>query len=34
MFNVVDDFNREALSIDIDLNLQALRVVRHSRGLR
>lgn len=27
-FNVVDDFNREALSIEIDLNPPALRVVR------
>ena len=27
-FNVVDNFNREALSIEIDLNLPALRVVR------
>jgi putative transposase len=27
-FNVVDDFNREALSIEIDLNLPVLRVVR------
>ncbi|HHR8338648.1 TPA: integrase core domain-containing protein [Salmonella enterica] len=27
-FNVVDDFNREALSIEINLNLPALRVVR------
>ena len=27
-FNVVDEFNREALSIEIDLNLPALRVVR------
>ncbi len=27
-FNVVDDFNREALSIEIDLNLPALRMVR------
>lgn len=27
-FNVVDDFNREVLSIEIDLNLPALRVVR------
>ncbi|KYE17758.1 transposase [Salmonella enterica subsp. enterica serovar Typhimurium] len=27
-FNVVDDCNREALSIEIDLNLPALRVVR------
>ena len=26
-FNVVDDFNREVLSIEIDLNLSALRVV-------
>lgn len=27
-FNVVDDFNREALSIEIDLNLPAVRVIR------
>ena len=27
-FNVVDDFNREALSIEIDLDLPASRVVR------
>ena len=27
-FNVIDDFNREALSIEIDLNLPSLRVVR------
>ena len=27
-FNVVDDFNREALSIEIDLNLPDLRVIR------
>lgn len=27
-FNVVDDFNREALAIDIDLNIPAQRVVR------
>jgi putative transposase len=27
-FNVVDDFNRGALSIEIDLNLPAQRVVR------
>lgn len=26
--NIVDDFNREALSIEIDLNLPAQRVVR------
>jgi len=28
MFNVVDRFNREALSIEIDLNLPAQRVIR------
>lgn len=27
-FNVLDDFNREALAIDIDLNLPAQRVIR------
>lgn len=27
-FNVVDDFNREALSIEVDLNLPATRVIR------
>ena len=27
-FNVVDDFNREALAIEIDLNIPAQRVVR------
>lgn len=27
-FNVIDDFNREALAIDIDLNITAQRVVR------
>ena len=27
-FNVVDDFNREALAIEIDLNISAQRVVR------
>jgi putative transposase len=27
-FNVVDDFNREALGIEIDTSLPALRVVR------
>ncbi len=32
-FNVVDDFNREALSIEIDLNLPALRVVRVLDGI-
>lgn len=28
LFNVVDDFNREALAIDVDLNIPAHRVVR------
>jgi len=27
-FNVVDDYNREALAIEVDLNLSAERVVR------
>lgn len=27
-FNVVDDFNREALAIEVDLNLPAPRIVR------
>ena len=27
-FNVLDDFNREALAIDVDLNLPAVRVIR------
>ena len=27
-FNVVDDFNREALAIEVDLSLPALRVIR------
>ena len=27
-FNVVDDFNREALGIEVDLNLPAARVIR------
>ena len=27
-FNVLDDFNREALAIEIDTNLPALRVIR------
>jgi putative transposase len=27
-FNVVDDFNREILAIEIDLNLPAARVIR------
>ncbi len=27
-FNVVDDYNREALAIEIDLNIPAQRVVR------
>lgn len=38
-FNVLDDFNREALAIEIDLNLPAIRIIRvlnriaESRGL-
>jgi len=27
-FNVVDDFNREALAIEVDLNLHAQRIIR------
>ena len=27
-FNIVDDFNREALAIEIDLSLAAPRVIR------
>lgn len=27
-FNLVDDFNREALAIEIDLNIPAQRVIR------
>ena len=27
-FNVVDDYNREALAIEIDLNLPAQRIIR------
>ena len=27
-FNVIDDFNREALRIEIDTNLPAARIVR------
>ena len=27
-FNVVDDYNREALAIEVDLNLPSARVVR------
>jgi putative transposase len=27
-FNVVDDFNREALAVEVDLNIPALRVIR------
>ncbi|HAT8740573.1 TPA: DDE-type integrase/transposase/recombinase, partial [Legionella pneumophila] len=27
-FNIVDDFNREVLAIEIDLNLPAQRVIR------
>ena len=28
LFNVIDDFNREALGIDVDLSLPAARVIR------
>lgn len=28
LFNVIDDFNREALAVEIDLSLPAKRVVR------
>lgn len=28
LFNLIDDFNREALAMDIDLSLPAERVVR------
>ena len=28
VFNVIDDFNREALAIDVDFSLPALRVIR------
>jgi putative transposase len=28
LFNVIDDFNREALAIDVDFSLPALRVIR------
>jgi putative transposase len=28
LFNVIDDFNREALGIDVDFSLPALRVIR------
>lgn len=28
LFNVIDDFNREALAIDIDFSMPASRVVR------
>jgi putative transposase len=28
LFNVIDDFNREALAIDIDFSMPAARVVR------
>lgn len=27
-FNVVDDFNREALAVEVDLNIPGLRVIR------
>lgn len=28
LFNVIDDFNREALGIEVDFSLPALRVIR------
>lgn len=28
LFNVLDDFNREALSIEVDLSLPSIRVIR------
>ncbi|MFX4681835.1 DDE-type integrase/transposase/recombinase, partial [Acinetobacter baumannii] len=28
LFNVIDDFNREALAIDVDFSLPSLRVIR------
>jgi putative transposase len=28
LFNVIDDFNRESLGIEVDLSLPALRVIR------
>jgi putative transposase len=28
LFNVIDDFNREGLAIDVDLSLPAARIVR------
>jgi putative transposase len=28
LFNIIDDFNREALAIDIDFSMPAARVVR------
>ncbi len=27
-FNILDDFNREVLAIEVDLNLPALRIIR------
>ena len=27
-FNVIDDYNREALSIEVDFSLPAIRVIR------
>lgn len=32
-FNVVDDFSREALAVEIDLNLPAVRVIRVLEGI-
>lgn len=33
MFNVIDDFSREALAIEVDLNLRAARVIRTSEKI-
>ncbi len=32
-FNVLDDFNREVLAIEVDLNLPALRIIRVLDGI-
>jgi putative transposase len=39
LFNVIDDYNREALGVEIDFSLPSERVIRmlkqiHARGLR
>ena len=30
LFNVIDDFNRESLVIEVDTSLRAARLVRHA----